>query len=155
DLTAWPVTPEAVMHATDYASPALEIVGSRIANWDIKAVDTIADNASSGLFVLGSERKSLRGLDLAACPMVLECSGALASSGSGAECFGSPLNAAAWLAEKMIEIGRPLKAGDIVMTGALGRMAPVLPGTFFRASIGGLGHASISSALNARERENR
>jgi 2-keto-4-pentenoate hydratase len=128
-----------VVRATAYALPALEIVGSRIANWDIKIVDTVADNASSGLFVLGGPARKLDGLDLHGATMEMLNGGDVVSKGTGAACLGHPLNAAAWLAAEMVRRGRPLLAGDVVLTGALGPMVPVKPGDTFRATIAGVG----------------
>jgi 2-keto-4-pentenoate hydratase len=128
-----------LISATAYALPAIEIVGSRIANWDIRLVDTIADNASSGLFVLGAEPKKLEGLDLRLAGMVMERRGEPVSLGAGAACLGNPLNAAVWLARTMIKVGSPLKAGDVIMTGALGPMFTVAPGDVIDVRIGGLG----------------
>lgn len=128
-----------LLSATAYALPAIEIVGSRIANWDIKLVDTIADNASSGLFVLGSRPVKLRSLDLAGCAMTMTRAQEQVSAGTGAACLGNPLNAAVWLADMMVRVGAPLKAGDVVMTGALGPMVSVNAGDHFVARIDGLG----------------
>lgn len=125
--------------ATAYALPAIEIVGSRIENWNIKLLDTIADNASSGLFVLGGEPKKLTGLDLRLCGMAMERRGEPVSVGAGAACLGNPLNAAVWLARTMVEVGSPLKAGDVIMTGALGPMVGVVPGDVIDVRINGLG----------------
>src|SRR5690606_2028174 len=91
-----------VIMATAYAVPSIEVVGSRIANWDIKIQDTIADNASGALFVLGGPPRKLEGLDLRLCGMVMERRGDQISVGAGAACLGNPLNAAAWLARKMV-----------------------------------------------------
>ena len=128
-----------IISATAYALPAIEVVGSRIANWDIRLVDTVADNASSGLFVLGSRPVLLRDLDLIRCGMVMECRGDQVSVGAGSACLGNPLNAAVWLANTMTRLGSPLRAGDVVLTGALGPMAAAKPGDVFTAHIEGLG----------------
>jgi len=139
DLTAADCSVAEVIWATAYALPAIEIVGSRIRNWDIQLVDTIADNASSGLFVLGTQPRSLHGLDLRLAGMCMERRGEQISIGVGAACLGSPLNAAVWLARKMVALGQPLRAGDVIMTGALGPMAAVSPGDVIDVGIGGLG----------------
>lgn len=128
-----------MLRATAYALPAIEVVGSRIGNWDIRLADTVADNASSGLFVLGSRPVKLDAFDVVGCGMVMEHGGDQVSVGAGAACLGNPLNAAIWLANTMVRVGAPLRAGDIVMTGALGPMAAVHPGDAFVAHIEGLG----------------
>lgn len=128
--------------ATAYALPAIEVVGSRISNWDIKITDTIADNASSGLFVIGNRPVRLDAFDAMQCGMVMERRGEPVSVGIGAACFGNPLRAAIWLADTMARAGEPLKAGDIVLTGALGPMASVLAGDVVTATIEGLGSVS-------------
>jgi 2-keto-4-pentenoate hydratase len=123
-----------VIRATAYVMPALEIVGSRIKNWDITIVDTIADNASSGLFVLGNARRPLDGLDLREVVMQMRRREAIVSEGKGTACLNNPLNAVAWLAGD--------RAGDIVLSGALGPMVPVEPGDRFEASISEIGAVS-------------
>jgi 2-keto-4-pentenoate hydratase len=132
-----------IIAATAFALPCLEIVGSRIQDWKIGIVDTIADNASSGAFVLGSSPRPLTSLDLRLCGMVLEKNGEPISTGVGQACLGSPLNAARWLADTMARAGRPLKAGDIILTGALGPMTPVAAGDAIDARINGLGRVGV------------
>lgn len=128
-----------VTSAVAYALPAIEVVGSRIANWDINIVDTIADNASSGLFVLGATPCRLSSFELELCGMVMECRGDQISLGSGKACLGNPLNAARWLAEVMVRVGNPLRAGDIILSGALGSMVAANPGDVIEARINRLG----------------
>ena len=147
DLYDDQLTPIDLIDAVAYALPAIEVVGSRIAGWDIKIVDTIADNASSGLFVLGTRPVSIDDLDLRECGMVMENKGDQVSVGAGAACLGNPLNAALWLARKMVAVGTPLRAGEVIMTGALGPMAPVAPGDAMEARIEGLG--SVRAAFEA------
>ena len=135
-----------LIDATAYALPAIEVVGSRIAKWDINIIDTISDNASSGMFVLGTRPVHLEDLDLRGCGMVMENRGDQVSIGAGVACLGNPLNAALWLARKMVEVDTPLNAGDVIMTGALGPMAPVAPGDVIEARIEGLG--SVRAAFS-------
>ncbi|MCZ6606022.1 MAG: fumarylacetoacetate hydrolase family protein [Alphaproteobacteria bacterium] len=149
DLKMEKPTVAEVISATAYALPAIEVVCSRIANWDINIQDTIADNASLGLYVLGGPKRRLDDLDLRLCGMVMECQGEQISVGAGMACLGNPLNAAAWLAATMVEVGMPLSAGDTIMTGSLGAMAPVTPGAVVEARIGGLG--SVRAAFGPEE----
>jgi len=139
DLTREQHTFADIIGASAYALAAIEVVDSRIQDWDIRFVDTVADNASSAMFVLGSRPVPLANLDLAAAAMTLSRDGEVLSKGSGAACLGNPLNAAVWLADVMVKLGTPLRAGDVVLTGALGPMVAVKePGTFV-AQIDGLG----------------
>ena len=149
DLAGEQITLPDLIHATAYALPAIEVVGSRIAQWDIRFFDTIADNASSGLYVLGTTPRKLDGLDLRLAGMVMERRGEPVSVGCGAACLGHPYNAAVWLARTMVRIGRPLRAGDTLLTGALGPMIGVEPGDVFEARIGGLG--SVRAVFGQRE----
>jgi 2-keto-4-pentenoate hydratase len=131
--------------AVDYALPAIEIVDSRIAGWDISITDTVADNASSGMFVLGTTPRSVRDpdLDLRLAGMVMERHDEPLVFGAGAACLGNPLNALRWLAATMAAAGRPLGAGDVVLSGALGPMTTVAPGDRFEARISGLGSVRV------------
>ncbi|MDR6775320.1 fumarylacetoacetate hydrolase family protein [Azospirillum sp. BE72] len=143
DLDDDRLTTADLLSAIAWAVPALEIVDSRVEGWNIRIADTVADNASSGLFVLGHEMRRLDALDLIGCGMALERDGELVSSGAGAACLGSPVNAALWLARVMARAGRPLKAGDVVLSGALGPMVPATPGAAFEARIEGLGTVRV------------
>lgn len=146
DLDREQLTMADVIGAVAYALPALEIVDSRIANWDIRILDTIADNASSGLYVLGNEPKKLDGLDLRLCGMVMEVKGEPVSTGAGVACLGHPLNATWWLAQVMAKAGRPLRAGDTVLSGALGPMVTAQWGSIVDARIEGLGSVRAAFA---------
>lgn len=137
------LTTAELINCVDYALPAIEIVDSRIADWNIRIVDTVADNASSGAFVLGTRPVKLDAIDLRLCGMVLEKNGDPTSFGAGAACLGNPLHALAWLAAKMDEVGRPLKAGDIILSGALGPMVAVAPGDAIEVRIEGLGAVRV------------
>jgi 2-keto-4-pentenoate hydratase len=139
DLPHEQLTAADLFRAIEYAVPAIEIVGSRVANWDIRITDTIADNASSGLYVLGSRPVKISDFDPRLCGMVMEKAGEPVSVGAGAACLGSPLNAALWLAKIMAKVGQPLSAGDTILSGALGPMAAVQPGDVFDVRIEGLG----------------
>ncbi|MGW3630303.1 fumarylacetoacetate hydrolase family protein, partial [Streptomyces sp. NPDC005122] len=138
-----------VMRAVDFALPALEIVDSRIAEWDIAFTDTVCDNASAGLFVLGGRPVPLTSLDLRSVRMTLLRGGEKVSEGKGTDCLDSPLNAAVWLASTLAGLGDPLQAGDIVLTGALGPMVTARPGDAFEARISGLG--SVRACFAAPE----
>lgn len=132
-------TREGVADAIAYALPAIEIVDSRISDWRITFADTVADNGSSGFFVLGDTPRKLDRLDLRTCGMAMSFDDEVVSLGAGAACLGHPLNAAAWLARTLANHGTSLKAGDVVLTGALGPMATLRPGIRVHADIGGLG----------------
>jgi len=146
DLNIEQATVADVISAISYATIAIEIVGSRVANWDIKLVDTVADNASSGLYVMGNTPYSLRGLDLRDCIMQMTRGDELISTGVGHACLGHPLNATLWLARKMVEVGRPLQAGDVILSGALGPMVAAQPGDVFEARVSGLGSVRAAFA---------
>jgi len=139
DLPHPDVTTAEMIRAVEYVVPAIEIVDSRVADWDIKIWDTIADNASSGLFVLGAVPRKLDGLDLRSCGMVMEVKGDPISVGAGIACLGSPITASVWLARVMAKAGRPLLEGDVILPGALGPMAGVSRGDMVEARINGVG----------------
>lgn len=127
-----------------YAVPALEVVDTAIRDWNIKLVDTVADNASGGGFLLGLGARRLTDLDLRLCGGVLSRNGSVVSRGLGVDCMGSPLNAMLWLARKMAELGQPLKEGDIVMSGAFGSMVPVRSGEVYMAEIAGFSPIQVN-----------
>lgn len=149
DLDAEDLDLPAVRAAVDHAVAALEIVDSRIAGWDISIADTVADNASSGLYVLGDRRLSLDDFEPAAVSMRLYADGVLVSEGTGAACLGDPLLALLWLARTAREHGDPLRAGQVVLSGALGPMIPAPPGVTVLAEISSLG--SVRATFSGKD----
>jgi 2-oxopent-4-enoate/cis-2-oxohex-4-enoate hydratase len=143
DLMGPGVTNADVLAATECVMPCFEIVDSRIRDWKICIQDTVADNASCGVFVLGDRALDPRRIDLATCGMVLEKNGEIVATGAGAAALGSPLNAVAWLANTLGRLGIGLKAGEVVLSGALAAMFPAARGDNFRVSIGSLGGCSV------------
>ena len=140
DLPDHEVTGPEVLRAVELVLPAIEVVDSRIADWDISIVDTVADNASSGLFVTGGAPRSLLDVDdLRSAEMTLTADGEVVSAGTGAACLGHPLNAVVWLANVVAARGEPLRAGELVLSGSLGPLVPVQPGLTYEATIRGLG----------------
>ncbi|MDN5896336.1 MAG: fumarylacetoacetate hydrolase family protein, partial [Nocardioides sp.] len=128
DLAEGPLDDSQIRDAVDYAVAALEIVDSRIVDWDITFGDTVADNASSGLFVLGTERRTLEEFEPVEVTMSMTIDGEEVSTGTGAACLGDPLKAVAWLATQARQFGEPLRAGQVILSGALGPMRQVRPG---------------------------
>ncbi|MGK5171608.1 2-keto-4-pentenoate hydratase [Geodermatophilus sp. CPCC 205761] len=149
DLDEGPLDADQVRGAVEYAVAALEIVDSRIAGWDITFGDTVADNASSGLFVLGETRSTLAEFEPVAAAMRMTLDGEVVSEGTGAACLGDPLAALAWLARTAREVGDPLRAGQVVLSGALGPMAPTPPGSVVVAEIGALG--TVTATFSRRD----
>jgi 2-oxopent-4-enoate/cis-2-oxohex-4-enoate hydratase len=143
DLIGPGVTPADVLAATDHVLPCFEVVDSRIDDWKICIQDTIADNASSGLFVLGREAADPCRVDFVTCGIVVEKNGEILSTGAGAAALGSPLNCVAWLANTMGAFGVALKAGEIVLSGSLVPLEPVRVGDVMRLQIGGIGGAQV------------
>lgn len=140
-----------IIAATAFILPAIEVVDSRVRNWDIRFVDTVADNASSGLYTVGSRPMSLGEIDVRQVPMTLTVNGNKVSTGHGSACLGNPLNAAVWLADMMSSIGTPLQAGDCVLTGALGPVVDVKPGDEVVADFGLLGSVTAPFSVPAEK----
>ena len=143
DLQGPGVTKEDVLAATEWVAPCFEIVDSRINDWKIKIQDTVADNASCGVFVLGDSAVSPRKVDLSTCGMVLEKNGEIVATGAGAAALGHPANAVAWLANTLGAHGTALEAGEVILSGSLGIMVPVAAGDNLRVTIGGIGGCSV------------
>jgi 2-oxopent-4-enoate/cis-2-oxohex-4-enoate hydratase len=144
DLRGPGVTEEQVLDATEYVSPCFEIVDSRIRDWKIRIQDTVADNASCGVFVIGAAKIGPRDLDLAAVKMDIRKNGGHVASGTGAAVQGHPATAVAWLANTLGRFGIPFLAGEIILSGSLAPLLPITPGDRFEMSLAGIGDASIS-----------
>ena len=139
DLVGPGVTAMDVIRATDYVVPCFEIVDSRIADWKIKIQDTVADNASCGIFVLGATRGNPRKIDLTLAGMVLEKDGEIVSTACGAAVQGSPVNAIVWLANTLGALGIPFRVGEVILSGSQSPLLPITDGTSLRCRVGGLG----------------
>lgn len=144
DILGPGITNEDVLSATDYVVPCFEVVDSRIENWDIKIEDTVADNASCGLFVLGNHGIDPNKIDLSKCIMVVEKNGVKISTGVGSAAMGDPVNCVTWLANTLGKYGISLKAGEIILSGSLVPLEPVKAGDHMRVSVAGIGSASVS-----------
>ena len=131
------ITPEQILEAADACTLGIEIVASRIADWKIKLVDTIADNASYGGFTLGPWDEQLKKSDLGELAMTIHHNGELAAEGLGSAALGHPATSTAWLANKLIELGVSLEPGDIVISGGITKMLPVKAGDEFRFTLTG------------------
>lgn len=144
DLPDLNTSAEMVMNAVATVHAAIEIVDSRIADWKITFADTVADNGSSAFFVLAEAGLPIAGLDLQGAAMEMHINGEVKSTGIGSAALGNPLNAAAWLAQTLARRGEPLRAGDILLAGALGPMVTLNPGDHVRALVGGIGEVSFT-----------
>ncbi len=143
DLKGPGITAMDVIRATDYVVPCFEVVDSRIRDWQIKIQDTVADNASCGVFVLGTTQGDPRRLDITLAGMVLEKNGEVFSTGVGAAVQGSPANAVAWLANTLGELGIPFKAGEVILSGSQSALVPVADGDELVCRVGGLGSCRV------------
>jgi 2-keto-4-pentenoate hydratase len=143
DLHGPGVTTAEALHAVRFAVPALEIIDSRIAGWRIRLADTIADNGSSGRFVLGPQRTAVDGIDLRLVGMAFSRNGTIVDAGAGAAVLGHPARCVAWLANKLAEFGTGLRAGQVVMPGALHRAVDATDGDVFLAEYSQLGAVRV------------
>lgn len=139
DLAGPGVTTARALTAVAGVLPAIEVVDSRVVDWRIKLVDTVADNASSGLLVVGGQLRPVTDVDLRLIGVVVSRNGELIDTGAGAAALGNPARCVAWLANKLGSLGAGLKAGDVVLPGAVHKMVPVRPGDVFRAEFSRLG----------------
>ncbi|MBS0316709.1 MAG: 2-oxopent-4-enoate hydratase [Proteobacteria bacterium] len=139
DLVGPGITATDVIRATAYVAPCFEIVDSRIKDWTIKIQDTVADNASCGVFMLGNGKGDPRKLDITMAGMVLHKNGELFSTGVGAAVQGSPVNAVVWLANTLGRLGLPFRAGEVILSGSQSSLVPVTDGDELICTVGGLG----------------
>ena len=151
DLDEGDLDEDQVRRSVAYAVAALEIVDSRVAGWDIRITDTVADNASSGMFVLGQTRLTLEEFEPVDVPMTLELDGQPVSEGSGSACLGNPLTALSWLARTARELGDPLRARQVVLSGALGPMVTTPPGSVVTAQLSPLGQVSATFSSHRKD----
>lgn len=143
DLNGPGITAADVLRATDYVAPCFEIVDSRITDWKIRIQDTVADNASCGVYLLGKTKASPNKLDLNLAGMVLERNGELFSTAAGAAVQGGPVNAVVWLANTLGALGIPFRAGEVILSGSQSTLMPVVAGDSLNCIVGGLGSCSI------------
>jgi 2-oxopent-4-enoate/cis-2-oxohex-4-enoate hydratase len=146
DLDSPRATAVDVVAATAWIAASIEIIDSRVKDWKIALADTIADNASSARFVVATTKASLHGLDLPLVGCALRKNGRVAASGAGAACLGNPVNAVAWLARTLATRGTPLRAGDVVLSGALCPVVPVAAGDVIELDVSGVGRCGVRFA---------
>jgi 2-oxopent-4-enoate/cis-2-oxohex-4-enoate hydratase len=149
DLNGPGITATDVILATDYVVPCFEIVDSRITDWKIKIQDTVADNASCGVYLLGKTRKKLSEVDLNLAGMVLEKNGELFGTAAGAAVQGGPVNAVVWLANTLGALGLPFKAGEVILSGSQSTLVPIVAGDTLHCIVGGLGACRVNFTAGA------
>jgi 2-oxopent-4-enoate/cis-2-oxohex-4-enoate hydratase len=143
DLAGPGVTAIDVLNATDHVAPCVEIVDSRIHGWDIGIVDTVADNASCGQYVIGDVRADPLDVDLNLAGMVVRLDGEVATTGAGAAVQHGPANAVAWLANTLGSLGLPFRAGEVILSGSQSVLIPAVAGTEMECTVGGLGSVTV------------
>lgn len=136
------VSAQDVMAATQYIVPSLEIVDSRIDDWNISIIDTVADNASCGVFILGNARANPNDHDLPALKVSVTKNGQPLSEGLGSSVQGNPAEAVAWLANTLGQYGVSLDAGDIILSGSLVPLEPAVKGDIFEMTLHGIGNCT-------------
>jgi 2-oxopent-4-enoate hydratase len=142
-LSGTNLTAEDVISATDYVVPAIEIIDSRISDWKIKFIDTVSDNASSGMFVLGDERRTVQDVDMRLTGMALRKNDRVVSTGATCACLGNPVEAVVWLANRLGGLGVRLEPGHVILSGAMGPVTPVTNGDRLELSVAGLGSVRV------------
>lgn len=143
DLVGPGITAVDVLRATEWVAPCIEIVDSRIRDWNIRIVDTVADNASCGVFVLGEAHAHPLDVDLNLAGMVVRVDGEVVTTGAGAAVQHGPANAVAWLANTLGALGLPFRAGEVILSGSQSVLLPCVPGTL-TCTVGGLGSCTIT-----------
>lgn len=143
DLKGPNVTALDVILATDYILPAIEVVDSRITNWNIQLADTIADNASSAFYVLGGKPVKIEDVNLELIGMVLSKNGSVINTGVGAAALGNPIQCVAWLANRLADFDISLRAGEVILSGALSAAVDAKEGDSFVARFAHLGEVSV------------
>lgn len=143
DLVGPNVTFLDVMMATDYIVPTIEIIDSRVEDWRIQLIDTVADNGSSAKVIVGHEKTKVDEVDLRTASMALYKNGELLATGAGAAALGHPAHAIAWLANKLHEFGITLKMGELILPGALSAAVVVNAGDSIEAKFGGIGTVTV------------
>lgn len=143
DLCGPGITAADVIAATEWVAPCIEVVDSRIESWNIRIVDTVADNASCGVFVIGNAKASPLDVDLDLAGMVVEIDGEVVTTGCGAAVQHGPANAVAWLANTLGALGLPFRAGEVILSGSQSVLLPMQAGMEFRCTVGGLGSCSV------------
>jgi 2-keto-4-pentenoate hydratase len=138
------VTTAECLAAIRWVVPALEIIDSRIEDWKIKLADTVSDNGSSARFVIGGPPVAPEGIDLRLVGAVFERNGEIIGTAAGAAVLGQPIAAATWLVNRLAQAGQTMRAGNVVLSGALTGAAPLSPGDHFRCSIDRLGSVAVS-----------
>jgi len=144
DLSGGEVTAKDVREATDYVQAAFEIVDSRVADWKIKLQDTVADNASSGRYVLGGKKLHIDEVDLPSVEMKLYKNGEMIAEGTGAAVLGDPCIAVAWLANRLWGYGVTLKKGEVILSGAFSAAPAAEKGDVFEAEFSSFGKVSAA-----------
>lgn len=144
DLVGPGVTAVDVLNATEYVAPCIEVVDSRIENWNIKIVDTVADNASCGMYVVGEAKASPFDVDLNLAGMVVEIDGEVITTGAGAAVQHGPANAVAWLANTLGRLGLPFRKGEVILSGSQSILLPIVAGQTMTCRVGGLGSCSVN-----------
>ncbi|NLU65621.1 2-keto-4-pentenoate hydratase [Rhodococcus sp. HNM0563] len=142
DLVDGPMDLDQIRGSIESVTAALEVCDCRIIDWDISFSDTVADNAAAGLFVLGQTRRTLREVEPRSVTMSMMIDGQEVATGTGRDCMRDPLNAVVWLARTARTLGDPLRSGEVILSGALGPMADVQPGTRVTCYVSGLGSVS-------------